>query len=137
MKDTVTGTLMEGFSGGDLCHNNGAIPAYFLSSKVLGVSEKLPVNSKVIEIKPKLGDLTSAEGTVVTVHGPVHVKWVKQEDGLAFSIDIPSGTQAFISLPYDMSCKNLIINSIEAVYSIEKESVTFTTTSKITKGIYK
>jgi alpha-L-rhamnosidase len=137
MKDTVTGTLMEGFSGGDFCHNNGAIPAYFLSSEVLGVSEKLPIDSKIIDIKPMLGDLTSAEGTVVTVHGPVHVKWLKQDDDLSFYVDIPKGTQAFISLPYNRSCKNLIINDIEAKYRIKKESVIFTSSSKITEGIYK
>jgi hypothetical protein len=137
MKDTLTGTLLEDFKGGDKCHNSGAIPAYFLSSNVLGVSETLPVSSKIINIKPMLGDLTRAEGTVVTSHGPVHVKWVKQGDGLSFSIDIPRGTKALISLPYNRSLKKILVNGSNMLFRIEKNSLIFTIESSIKDGIYK
>ncbi len=137
MKDTVTGTLSEGFGGGDLCHNNGAIPAWFLTSKVLGVSEKLPVHSKMIEIKPQLGGLSSAEGTVVTVHGPVHVKWEKQNGDMAFSIDIPSGTQALVTLPVIKSGKKLLIDHKEVAFRTNKKLLTFTIKSNRSNGIYR
>ena len=137
MKDTLTGTLTEDFRGGDDCHNSGAIAGFFLSSNVLGVSERFPVSSKIIEIKPKLGDLTRAEGTVVTIHGPVHVKWVKQTDGLFFSIDIPQGTKALISLPYNKSFNKILVNMKEVLHRIDKNNLIFTTESNITDGIYK
>ncbi len=136
-RDTLTGTLTESFGGGDLCHNNGAIPAYFLSTKVLGVSEKLPVSSKMIEIKPMLGDLTQAEGTVVTNHGLVHVKWKKQGDEMIFSIDIPEETQAQVILPYHKSGKKILVNDKEVAFKVDKNSLIFTLKTDVTEGIYR
>lgn len=136
-RDTTTGTLTESFGGGDLCHNNGAIPAYFLSAKVLGVSEKLPVSSKMIEIKPMLGDLTRAEGTVVTNHGLVHVKWKKQGDEMIFSIDIPEGTQAQVILPYYKYGKKIFVNDKEVAFKVDKNSLIFILKTDVTAGIYR
>ena len=135
MRDTVIGTLWEAFGGGDLCHNMGAVPAYFLSTKVLGVSEKLPVSSNIIEIKPQLGNLTRAEGTIVTVHGPVHVKWKKQGDCFSFSIDIPDGTIAQVSLPGDKSCKKILVNNREVAFKLKNNRLVFQTKSDITGKI--
>lgn len=134
MKDTITGTLWEAFGGGDLCHNMGAVPAYFMSTKVLGVSEKIPVSSDVIKIRPQLGNLTRAEGTVVTVHGPVHVKWTKQGDGFSFSIDIPSGTHAEVTLPYSESCKKLLVNSQATPFTIIDNRLIFKINTTICNG---
>lgn len=135
-RDTLTGTLTESFGGGDLCHNNGAIPAYFLSTKVLGVSEKLPVDSKMIEIKPMPGDLTRAEGTVVTNHGLVHVKWEKQSDGLTFSLNIPEGTQALVILPYHKSRKKILVNNKEVAFKVDHNTVNFTVHTDVADGVY-
>ncbi len=137
LKDTQTGTLTESFGGGELCHNNGAIAAYFLSTKVLGVSEKLPVSSKMIEIKPMLGDLTQAEGTVVTNHGLVHVKWKKQGDSLDFSIDIPEGTQAQVILPCNQAFKSLFVNNQEVAVKTDKDTISFPIKEDILEGIYR
>jgi hypothetical protein len=134
MRDTVIGTLWEAFGGGDLCHNMGAVPAYFLSTKVLGVSEKLPVSSKVIEIRPQLGNLTRAEGTVVTVHGPVHVKWEKQNNGFSFSIEIPKGIQAEVYLPHHSSCKKLLVNNREMPFKIIDNNLFFKINSTFSAG---
>ena len=67
-----------------------------------------------------LGDLTWAEGTVVTSHGPVHVRWVKQTDGLSFSIDIPGGTKALISLPYNKFFKKILVNGRDVHLGLTK-----------------
>jgi len=134
MSDTIAGTLWEGFGGGDLCHNMGAVPAYFLSTKVLGVSEKLPVSSKVIEIRPQLGDLKKAEGTVVTVHGLVQLKWEKLENGLAFSIDIPEKTQAEVVLPFNNSSGKIDINGKHQTCRIKNNKLAFTIKSDVIEG---
>lgn len=134
MRDTVIGTLWEAFGGGDLCHNMGSVPAYFLSTKVLGVSEKLPVSSKIIEIRPQLGNLTRAEGTVVTVHGPVHVKWEKQENGLSFFIDVPENTQAEMILPDNKSFKKFMVNNREMTFERIGNSLIFKTDTTTSEG---
>ena len=134
MQDTLIGTLWEAFGGGDLCHNMGAVPAYFLSTKVLGVSEKLPVSSKFIEITPQLGDLKKAEGTVVTEFGPVHVKWEKLENGLAFSIDIPKKTQAEVVLPFKNSSGKVVINGKYHPCRIKNNKLIFTIKSDVMEG---
>jgi alpha-L-rhamnosidase len=48
-------------------------PGYFLSTYVLGVRPDLPASQKRILIEPHLGDLTSAEGSVVTEFGLVPI----------------------------------------------------------------
>ncbi len=48
-------------------------PGYFLSTYVLGVHRDKPVWNKALLIEPHLGDLTSAEGKVVTEYGLVSV----------------------------------------------------------------
>jgi len=136
MQDSVTGTLSEGFGGGDLCHNMGAVPAYFLSRKVLGVSERLPVGSKIIEIKPQLGDLSLAQGTVLTVHGPVAVKWERQNDRLLFSIDIPEGTTAQITIAAKESDRMLLLNNQKSTFRLEEDQLIFNITKDIHCGAY-
>lgn len=134
MRDTVIGTLWEAFGGGDLCHNMGAVPAYFLSTKVLGVSLKLPISSKIIEIKPHLSNLTWAEGTVVTEFGPVRVKWDKQEKGLSFSIDVPRNIQAEVILPFKNPSGKIEINGKYHPCRIKNSKLIFTIESGVTEG---
>jgi hypothetical protein len=99
LKNPLPGTLSEGFNNGDLCHNFGAVPAYFLSTKVLGVSTLLPLKNKQIQIKPQLSNLTHAEGSVVTELGVVDVCWDKSNGNLKFKITIPKGIKAKVLLP--------------------------------------
>ena len=84
-----------------------------------------------------LGNLMQAEGTVVTAHGPVHVKWVKQGDGLTFSIDIPMETVAQIILPNYKSGKKLLVNNSEVPFRIDKNNLIFSIKSDLTDAIYK
>jgi autotransporter-associated beta strand protein len=98
---TVTETFVNNSGGGgdESCHNYGAVPAYFMSSYLLGVRLDGPVWVNKLKIEPRLGDLTSAEGVVVTEHGPVPVKWSRTGQNLAFSCTIPAATTATIRLP--------------------------------------
>ena len=99
------GTLSESFvneQGGGMsesCHNYGAIPAYFLSSFVLGPRVTGPHGNRQLVIEPRPGDLTSASGTVVTDLGPVPVSWTKNNGTLQFSCTVPAGKTATLRLP--------------------------------------
>lgn len=135
-KDTIACTLTESFGGGDLCHNNGAIPAYFMLSKVLGVSEMVPIKSKMVTIKPMMGNLTEADGTVVTAHGPVQVKWMKHSTRWSFQIKLPHGTFAQVILPEHKSFKKLMINNKESKFKISKGFIVFRIDTEVTEGIY-
>lgn len=99
------GTLSESFvndKGGGMhesCHNYGAIPAYFLSSFVLGPRVTGPHGNRQFVIEPRPADLTSASGTVVTDLGPVPVSWTKHDGKFDLSCTIPAGTTATLHLP--------------------------------------
>jgi hypothetical protein len=94
-----TGTLWEMFHGPESCHNYGSVPAYFLGSFVLGVRLDGPVWNKHLLIEPRLGDLTRAEGVVVTEFGPVPVSWKRQDNELVFRFEVPKGIQATLRVP--------------------------------------
>jgi alpha-L-rhamnosidase len=112
------GTLSESFTdekgegASQSCHNYGAIPAYFLSTYVLGVKTDGPVWKKQLLIEPRLGDLTFAEGVVVTEHGPVPISWKQSENGrlLNFDISIPEGIHATVHLPNLSEKANAMMN---------------------------
>jgi hypothetical protein len=100
-----TGTLCEMFvdadggGGSEACHNYGAVPAYFLSSYVLGVRLNGPVREKKLLIEPRLGDLTNAGGVVVTEFGPVSVSWKREGSQLHFRLKTPPGITTGLRLP--------------------------------------
>jgi len=112
------GTLSESFvdengnGATESCHNYGAVPAYFLSSFVLGVRLDGPVWKKSILLEPRLGDLAFAEGVVVTEHGPVPVSWKKSNDGktLMFSFTVPQGVHATVRFPKLSEIPSLTFN---------------------------
>ena len=99
------GTLSESFvneQGGGMsesCHNYGAVPAWFLSSFVLGPRVSGPHGNRQLVIEPRPGDLTSASGTVVTDLGPVPVSWTKNNGTLQFSCTVPPGKTATLRVP--------------------------------------
>jgi hypothetical protein len=111
LKIPLPGTLSEGFNNGDLCHNFGAVPAYFLSTKVLGISTLLPLKNKQIQIKPQLSNLTHAEGSVVTELGLIDVSWEKLDGNLKFKLTIPKGITAKVQLPKLSDKSTLTINN--------------------------
>ena len=97
----MPGTLGEQFGDESYyCHDFGPIPAAYLASRVLGVRRQGLVENKRITIEPRLGDLTEAEGVVVTRHGPVPVVWKRTPDrGLDFTLSVPEGITAELSVP--------------------------------------
>lgn len=72
-----------------LCHGWASGPAPWLNRYVLGVRPSAPGFRKV-SVKPFLGDLDWAEGTVPTPHGIIKVRHEKQADGtIKTTIDVP------------------------------------------------
>ena len=99
------GTLSEKFvfadgsGASESCHNYGAMPAWFLSSYVLGVRRDGPVWEKKLLIEPRLADLTSAEGVVATEFGPVAVSWKCEGGRFRGELQIPDGIQTALRIP--------------------------------------
>ena len=118
-----TGTVMEGFGANEACHNYGAVPAYFLSSYVLGVRLDGPASNQRLLIDPRLGDLTRAEGTVVTEFGPVPVSWKRQDRELAFRFEVPPGVHATLRLP-DGDPASLMLDGLRATTTAQDRYVT-------------
>ena len=76
-----------------LCHAWSAGPASWLSRQVLGVLPTAPGFARV-SVRPKLGDLDWARGTVPTPHGPVVVTAERAADGrVETRVELPSGVR--------------------------------------------
>jgi alpha-L-rhamnosidase len=117
-----TGTTTECFTdvngGSESCHNYGSVPAWFLSSYVLGVRLEGTVWTNRILIEPRLGDLNYANGVVVTEHGPVPVSWDQSSNNgqlLMFSFTVPAGVRATVHLPKTSNTNTLILNGTTLV----------------------
>ncbi len=87
-------------SWGSQAHCYGMFPAYFLSSYVLGVRLDGPVQNNRLIIEPRLADLSSASGTVVTEFGPVVVNWRRTESTGAFHVVVPEGAKTVLRMPF-------------------------------------
>ena len=96
-------------SDGSRAHIYGMYPGYFLSVNVLGVRRDDPVWQHHLVIEPHLGDLTNAEGKVVTEFGIVPVSWRRQNDELSFKFEVPKQVQATLRLP-DGEADTLVID---------------------------
>ncbi|HET6386458.1 MAG TPA: alpha-L-rhamnosidase C-terminal domain-containing protein [Armatimonadota bacterium] len=81
-----------------LCHGWSSGPTNFLTERVLGVQSTGPGFSTV-EIRPQLGDLAWASGTIPTPEGPINVKYRREGARLVTDIDLPRGVKASIHLP--------------------------------------
>lgn len=76
-----------------LCHGWAAGPTPWLQRYVLGVKPVEP-GCKTVEVKPHLGDLAYAEGTVPTPYGPLAVKASKDASGKTVcSVKAPKGVK--------------------------------------------
>jgi alpha-L-rhamnosidase len=126
-------TTWEEFSGGSQAHCYGMFPGYFLSAYVLGVRLDGPAAGKHVLIEPHLGDLASAEGTVVSEFGPVPVSWTMSSDHLDFEFTVPDGVTASLRLPsFDGRASLLLDNhpvtlktSVEVKAGVHKGTLTF------------
>ena len=85
-------TRYKGFRH-SLCHGWASGPTAWMSEHVLGITILEP-GCRVIKITPHLGDLTWAEGTFPTPHGPIKVRHDRQADGTVRSnIKAPKGVR--------------------------------------------
>ena len=76
-----------------LCHGWAAGPTPWLQRYVLGVKPVEP-GCKTVEVKPHLGDLAYAEGTVPTPYGPLSVKATKDAKGKTVcTVKAPKGVK--------------------------------------------
>jgi hypothetical protein len=99
MKITDSGTLWERLDKGEACHNFGAVPAAFLTSYVLGARMEEPVWKKHLLIEPRPGDLSHAEGVVVTELGLVPIEWRRDANSFSVSFTVPPGATATLRVP--------------------------------------
>jgi hypothetical protein len=123
MADWPWQTTWEEFSGGSKAHCYGMYPAYFLSAFVLGVRPAGPAASKHLLIDPRLGDLSNAEGTVVTEFGPVPVSWKRSADHLDFAFQLPDGVSATLRVPPQIGKAGLKLDGTQIPASISDASV--------------
>ncbi|MBN2308552.1 MAG: alpha-L-rhamnosidase N-terminal domain-containing protein, partial [Candidatus Hydrogenedentes bacterium] len=92
-------TVFEGFGGGALCHNIGSSPAYFLSTRVLGVRREGCISEGGLIVDPRPGDLVEAHGAVVTELGVVPVSWQRRDGAFTLDVTIPAGAEATVVVP--------------------------------------
>ena len=97
--ETFHGHIGGGHWSRSLCHSWSAAPAYFLSTKVLGVTPAAPGYSR-IRIAPQPWNLRWACDVVPTPRGPVSVACQVGDDGkLQLECDAPAGCEVEVFLP--------------------------------------
>ena len=106
-----TQSLLEANGMGDLSHAWAATPLYQMSSRILGVEPAAPGFTKIL-LKPRLGDLQWAKGTVPTPHGPVTVSWAREGTHLRFEVDLPEGTETTLDLPKPLRGSEVLIDGL-------------------------
>lgn len=134
MVDWEWETSWEEFDGGSKAHIYGMFPAYHLSSYVLGVRRDKPAENMHLLIEPRLGDLTSAEGIVVTEFGPVPVSWKYASGELAFRVEIPAGTTALLRVPQLGGDAQLTLNGRQDAGRIEGRWLVTTLSAGVSEG---
>ncbi|HUA65478.1 MAG TPA: family 78 glycoside hydrolase catalytic domain [Alphaproteobacteria bacterium] len=90
----------ESWSGGDeVNHAWTAYPAYIFLKYICGI-QPTSGGFATFDVRPSIGGLTFAKGTVPTVKGPVTTRWEKGNDGsFSLSVDVPANTRASIYIP--------------------------------------
>lgn len=73
-------------------HGWSAAPMYFLNRIVLGIKQNKAAGMG-FEISPLLSGLTSASGSVATIHGPIKVSWEIKGDVLQISYAAPKNVK--------------------------------------------
>jgi alpha-L-rhamnosidase len=97
---TDTQSFQEMWNRGDFSHAWGGTPLLQMSGRILGISPQTP-GFKVVSIRPTLGDLKWAKGSIPTPQGPVKVAWKIEGNGLQLQLEvtIPTGSGGEVLLP--------------------------------------
>ena len=85
-------TGRNGFPTRSHCHGWSAAPCYFLPRIILGIKPLVP-GGTIIQISPKICNLTWARATVSTINGPVSAAWTLEGNTLSIDCNAPVGTQ--------------------------------------------
>ncbi len=88
----------NGLDGRSECHAWGSAPIYEFTASVLGV-RPFANGYRSIMVAPYVGSNEHAEGTVMTTHGKVHVKWYKKDGKLILSICSEADVPVYVMLP--------------------------------------
>ena len=97
--ETFPGNIGAGHWSRSLCHGWSAAPAYFLSTKVLGVTPLEPGYAR-IRVAPQPWNLRWAHGVVPTPRGPVTVAWFIDDNGeFHVQVDAPQGCVVEVEQP--------------------------------------
>jgi hypothetical protein len=125
MVDSPLQCSWESFNGGSKAHIYGMYPGYFLSSYVLGVRRDSPAAEKTLVIEPHLGNLTSAQGVVVTEFGPVPISWKREGSILNFSFEVPASVNVTLLLPRDPGRQTVDLDSrtIQILPTTERSAI--------------
>ncbi len=83
---------LGGFPTRSHCHAWSAAPLHFLPRILLGIRPLEP-GGGVVEISPRLGNLTWAKGAIATPRGRVEVSWQLEGKHLRIEASAPPGTR--------------------------------------------
>lgn len=81
-----------------LAQSAAAVPAYLLSTEVLGVKPVEPGFSE-FRVRPQMADLTWAEGVMPSPLGDIPVRWEKVGENFQLTLSVPAGSTAQVHLP--------------------------------------
>lgn len=85
----------EGFGGGSVNHAWSGGTLTLLSQYVAGITPLKP-GFKEFQIKPQMGDLTSAKVTVDTRYGLIKADLQRKGKRIRMSVEVPEGTSAIV-----------------------------------------
>jgi alpha-L-rhamnosidase len=128
-------TTWEKVKGGSKVHCYGIVPGYTLSTWVLGVRRDAPVWEKRIVIEPHLGNLTEADGVVVTEFGPVSVSW-KKEKQWQFQFTAPENIHVTLALPNTAGTDSIKLDGASQKGEIEGSRLDFDLTGGRHQGAF-
>jgi hypothetical protein len=93
-----------------LAHTGGALPAYVLSTYVLGVMPTGPGFERCA-IHPRTADLDWAKGVMPAPQGDIQVAWTKENGTLSLDVQIPEGVEAEVVLERDPEARQTILHN--------------------------
>ncbi|CAF1516669.1 unnamed protein product [Adineta ricciae] len=100
-----------------------------LSKYVLGIKPISPGYAKWL-IRPQLGNLTWASGSVCTPYGIITVKWNNSNSQFKITVDIPLNTRGTVYVPTGRNC----INVNEKMFHMESYDNSVHGVDRITKN---
>lgn len=104
------GTLKNnGFPTRSHCHAWSSTPLYFLPRIILGIRQT-KAGGKAYDLSPWIQDLDWAEGSIISIYGPIRISWQKRQKYVSIKFDAPPNVQIkFVSNP-SLAGRQIILN---------------------------